>query len=66
MTEPSQQRQRGPTLTTLIKQAEKAGKRVILATVRTDGSKTLTFGNADNEDNPTVNPWDAVLNHDRH
>jgi hypothetical protein len=54
-------RARKPSVATLIKQAEKAGKTVTAIT--TDGV-TLQFGEAkENEANggTNVNPWDEVL-----
>jgi hypothetical protein len=56
-------RERKPSVATLIKRAEKAGKTVTAIT--TPDGVTLTFGEAKENDansGTNVNPWDEVLN----
>jgi hypothetical protein len=50
-----------PSVRTMIKNAEKDGKKVSGATVAADGSVTLQFGEADNGGDHAANEWDEVL-----
>jgi hypothetical protein len=53
-------RHRKPSLAAAIKQARKAGVDVQGATVRPDGSVSLTFGHPA-ESNVAGNPWDGAV-----
>ena len=53
-------RERKPSVATLIKRAEKAGKTVTAIT--TAEGVTLTFGETVSGNGATDNPWDEVLN----
>jgi hypothetical protein len=55
-------RERKLTLAGALKQASKAGVKVRGATVATDGSVSLTFGEAVSGNGASANPWDEVLN----
>jgi hypothetical protein len=58
-------RLRKPSVTTAIRQAQKAGCKVAGATVRIDGSVSLTF--TQDAGPPSGNPWDQELgDHDVH
>jgi hypothetical protein len=52
-------RERRPSVRTMIKNAEKDGKKVSGATVAADGSVSLQFGEA--EPSEASNPWDAEI-----
>jgi hypothetical protein len=49
---------RKPRIRTLIKDAEKNGKKVSGATVAADGSVTLQFGE---QTNTEPNPWERAM-----
>jgi hypothetical protein len=51
-------KQRKPRIDAVIKAAEKTGAKVSGATVATDGSVSLTFGEADRD--AAANEWDEV------
>jgi hypothetical protein len=55
-----QRRERKLTLAGALKQASKAGAKVRGATVATDGSVSLTFGEAKADDSAAANEWDEV------
>jgi hypothetical protein len=58
-------RRRRPTLSSALKAAEKAGRRVRSAVVE-DGKVTLTFGD-DTSVEANANEWDEALKgHDKH
>ena len=67
MTDTPRKRRRGPTLSSALTQALKAGVIPVGATIAPDGSVSLEFGKrGDVEDNKTNgNPWDEVLHDDR-
>jgi hypothetical protein len=52
-------RERRPSVRTMIKNAEKDGKKVSGATLAADGSVSLQFGEA--EPSEASNPWDAEI-----
>ena len=53
-------RERRPSVRTMIKNAEKDGKKVSGATLAADGSVSLQFGEADKDNSAAVNEWDEV------
>jgi len=57
-------KKRKPNLASALKQASKAGVAVAGATITADGV-TLEFGQPDAVKTNT-NPWDEVLDHERH
>jgi hypothetical protein len=59
----TERRRRVPSMAAAIRQAERAGKAVSSATVRPDGSVSLTFANGIAPPS-LANPWDEVLQHD--
>jgi hypothetical protein len=58
-------RRRGLNLTSVLKQASRAGAQVAAATVASDGSVTLQFGNHEGDKPQRDNPWDVVLENDK-
>jgi septal ring factor EnvC (AmiA/AmiB activator) len=61
-------RKRKVSLANAIKQAKKAGEAVAGATIAADGSVALTFGQSDaaKANGNGENPWDEVLDDNRH
>ena len=60
-------RRRGPSATTLIKQARKAGLSVagVKETITPDGSRSVSLTvHQEGTAPPSENPWDEVLRHD--
>jgi hypothetical protein len=52
---------RKPRIRTMIKEAEKDGKKVSGATVAADGSVTLQFGEAQTDQTNEPNPWERAM-----
>lgn len=63
-------RKRKPSLSSALTQALKAGVVPTGATIAPDGSVSLNFGRRDEVENKAngnkTNPWDEVLDHERH
>jgi hypothetical protein len=66
MTDTPRKRRRGPTLSSALTQALKAGVVPVGATIAPDGSVSINFGKRDDIENSKTNgndnnPWDEVL-----